>query len=511
MLFLLSCQEPASPDGTAAPADTALGADSGNPPDTAADSGDSGEVVDATDVIVVGSGPAGVAAALAAEAGGANVILFERDESAGSGLRLGGLAFGVNTPWQAAAGVEDSVEAAAAEWAEITGVSGASEGPQRFFAESSATLEWLAGRGAEIGSPLITAGGGSVARIHPLLWPPTPEPFDTVMAGFSGEVRLGVQVWAPLLEYGSVVGVRWRDEATGAEGSTSAKAVVLATGGFLRDLDVVAALRPDLAVRDPLFETNPSSSGGGLPFLTAALAGAFQPEEMGAYLHSVQDPREAAGEPLIFGSNGPFILVGADGRRFTRDDTLTDLGPMLDAPEGDIWLIASGIGATGGTFSTPGYNAAQGQGMVRLTGSEVVALGSEEVFEADSLEDLAALTGLGAGLVDEVDEFGARAAAGATDPFGRVLDPTDALTDPPWLALHLHPGLAKNFGGAATDVDGHVLGTSGAVIPGLYAAGEVAGMIVGGGSGTGFSGSVGACYQGGLVAGATAAAEAAIR
>lgn len=74
-----------------------------------------------------------------------------------------------------------------------------------------------------------------------------------------------------------------------------------------------------------------------------------------------------------------------------------------------------------------------------------------------------------------------------------------------WFAVRLSPGLAKNFGGVATDVDGHVLDELGRPIPGLYAAGEVAGMVLEGGGGAGFAGSMNACYWGGRVAGASAA------
>jgi uncharacterized protein len=69
----------------------------------------------------------------------------------------------------------------------------------------------------------------------------------------------------------------------------------------------------------------------------------------------------------------------------------------------------------------------------------------------------------------------------------------------------LRPSLAKNFGGALTDIDAHVLDTDGVPIPGLYAAGELVGMVSGGGAGTGFPGSVGGCYDGGRRAGKHAA------
>ncbi|GDX83465.1 flavocytochrome c [Deltaproteobacteria bacterium] len=496
--LLLACDPPDS-------ADPSTGRDT-------SDTSESAAVDTTTDVIIVGSGPAGVAAALSATEAGAEVILFERDEIPGIGVRLAGLALGVNTSWQAAEGIEDSVALAASEWPMITGEPGDEPGVQGFLTESADTITWLVGHGAQVGDLMLAVGEGTVPRLHMLVWPDAPTPYEILMTDFSGEVRAGVEVTEPLFVDGALAGVRWRNVLTGEEGATGAAAVVLASGGFLRDLDAVSAVRPDLTAREPLFETNLGSFGSTLPFLTQVGAGRSTPEAIGAYLHAIQDPREPEGEALLLQLGSPYILVGADGRRFTSDTNLGDFGPILDAPEGDLWLIAAGSGAAAAGFSAPAYNWSGNTGEPEsLSIDDVAGLGSEDVFVADTLEELAALTGLGTGLVEEVDEFDARAAAGASDPFGRILSVNDVLSSPPWVAVNVHPGLAKNFGGVATDVSGHVLDADGAVIPGLYAAGEVAGMILAGGSGTGFSGSVGACYQGGRAAGTTAAAEAALR
>lgn len=464
------------------------------------------------DVIVVGSGPAGVAAAWAAAESGAEVILFERDDFAGFGLLLGGMAFAVNSQWQKDAHVDDSVELAQAEWASFTGESGTHPGVTQFLEQSADTMDWLVGHGVNIEGLSQAQGEGSKPRLHVFAWSLESSPFQVLIEGFPGQVRLQMEVTEPLLLNGEVVGVRWHNLATGAVGATGAASVVLATGGFLRDLDAVAAERPDLAARDPLFETNLNSVGSTLPFLEQVGAGRTAPGEIGAYLHSIQDPRQPDGEALIAGLSGSYILVGADGRRFTNDSHLGSYGPVVEAPEGDLWLITAGFPAESASFAAPAYNwPLELTEPESLTAEEVVAFGSDELFMADTLEDLAAITGLGPELIDEISEFAARIAAGGDDPFGRIFHSTDALAEPPWMALRVHPGLAKNFGGVATDLNGRVLDAEGAVILGLYAAGEVAGMIIGGGSGTGFSGSVGACYQGGRMAGTTAADEAAVR
>lgn len=477
------------------------------PGDSDGSQGDSGPP-ESWDVVVVGTGPAGIAAAWAAsEAGAESVLMLDRAQEPATGLTYAGLAYGAVTRWQAEAGVADSIELAALEWEQTTGASAESGGARQFIEESAAVLEWLETHHVPLRGP-VSSGDGSVPRLHELAFEPGDDRFALVMDGFEGEVRVDAEVVAPLVDEGRVVGVRWVDTITGIEAEIGARSVVLASGGFLRDLDAVGAVRPDLVEREPVFETNLNSVGSTLPFLEQVGAGREQPEQIGTYFHSVADPRLAGGsEALIVVNAASFVLVGSDGRRFTADSGLAEFDVVAAAPPGPIWLIAAGGMAEDVRLSPPAYNWASISVPEAYTPAEVQAWGSADIVMADSLAALAVDTGLGDTLVTEVELFNDLANAGTTDVYGRELHPSDALNGPPWLALRLRPGLAKNFGGVATDLDGRVLDADGEPVPGLYAAGEVAGMVTGGGSGTGFSGSGGACFAGGRRAGTRAVTD----
>lgn len=498
LAWLLACASTPDPGGE--PVDTA-------PPDSADtdDTGDSALPAESVGVVVVGSGPAGLAAAWGAvEAGEASVLVLERAHVPATGLIYTGLLYGAATRWHTEAGVSDSVELAAADWEAFTGASAApGTGARQFIEESAEVLEWLMLHHIPLGG-LVSSSEGSVPRLVDVDFEDTDDRLALFMTDFPGELRADAEVTAPLIEDGRVVGVRWTDTLTGAEAEVRADAVVLAAGGFLRDLDAVGELRPDLVARGPVFETNLNSVGSTLPFLAQAGAGWEQPEQIGTYFHSVLDPRLPGAEALIVSSGGGFVLLGSDGRRFVADDALAAFDVLAAAPEGDVWLVTGGQRAEELRLGPPGYNWAVANVPEAYTVAEVQAWGSTDVLSEDTLDGLATATGLGPALVDEIVTFNERAAGGGVDPFGRDLGLEDIVSGPPWVALRLRPGLAKNFGGVATDLDGRVLDADGVVIPGLYAAGEVAGMVTGGGSGTGFSGSGGACYAGGRRAGRTA-------
>ncbi len=339
MWLLLACDpEPAAvrSDSSEVPSDSS----------EAVDSAETASVEETVDVVVVGTGPAGVAAALAAEDEGATVVMFERATEPGQGLRLAGTATAVDTPWQRELGIEDSVELASSEWFGITGEPGDLPGVMAYLEQSSNTLVWLEQHGFSIGAPKGLTDEGSVPRAHVIMWAPELPPFTAIMSGRAAEVRVGVEVTGPLMKDGLVTGVTWRDLLTGQVGATGAGAVVLATGGFLRDLDAVSAVRPELAAADPVFESSPTATGNGLPFLAAIGAARYKPEQIAAYLHSIQDPLREEGEALSLFGITRFILVGADGLRFMESAGLSAFEPALEAPDGGAWLIGGGRGAS---------------------------------------------------------------------------------------------------------------------------------------------------------------------
>src|SRR5439155_27389286 len=106
---------------------------------------------------------------------------------------------------------------------------------------------------------------------------------------------------------------------------------------------------------------------------------------------------------------------------------------------------------------------------------------SSDVYKADSFAGLAALTGVDeSGLVTTMREHNRRIADGELiDPFGRELAELPPVLEPPFYALRYYPAARKNLGGVRTDLDCRVLDNSDNAIPGLYAAGELAGMAGG--------------------------------
>lgn len=462
------------------------------------------------DVVVVGSGPAGAAAVLAAAERGASVVVFEREASLGAGVRLAGLAYGVLTPWQEAAGMEDSLASAQEEWTVLTGVEGTRESVTAYLSASSDVLVWLSERGVDIHGPSKAAGEGSVARIHELRWPGEGTPYEQLLGDTAYTPRTGIEVTGPVLQDGAVVGVRWRDVATGETGATGAKGgVVLATGGFLRNREAVAELRPDLDALDPIFETLKSSNGGGLPFFEAIGAGREEPGDIGAYVHSVPDPREPETEAMILMSTPPYVMVGADGQRFTAGGGFGSLEVIDVLPPGGAWLVAGVDHADSMVFSPPAYNWTTADGGPELFSLPALqALGSEDLFIDADLATAAVVAGVDPAVAQVIDDYNDLAATSQTDEFGVPLDPSDQLLGSAWVLVHFRPSLAKNFGGVLTDLSSRVLTPDGSPIDGVWAAGECVGMIPGGGSGRGFSGSASALYYGGRLAGAGAAERA---
>jgi succinate dehydrogenase/fumarate reductase flavoprotein subunit len=511
-LALAACRPPPGGAGPGAPArpgpDTAPPADSGPAPDTADTADTAAPPGPTADVWIIGAGPAGLTAAADAHAAGLRVGVLERWDAPGGSSHPGSQILFAGTSTQAAAGIADSPAALLAHWPALTdGGDAASPWVQRFAAEATPRVhDWLLTLGLRFRSPPSADALDPSPRLHRLesTGPTLPErllallPADTVHTGWT--------VTALHAEAGRVAGAWAVPTATPGAAPTlfAAPAVVLATGGFARDLPRVLAARPDLPA-GPLLFGNPRNADGSGHALAEALGAAFaNPGAIGLYAHGVPaaaGSREERTSPQL----GALPWVNAEGQRFVDETEHNSLrvGALRAAQPGGgaVWLVADADTAPTLRFTAPGDPTAPA-----LDADALLAAGVGH--RADTLPALAAAAGLPADALDATLRTWNASAGGATDPFRPPGSPGAPVRTPPFTALPLGITLSKSFGGLAVDPDGRVLGPAGAPIPGLYAAGELTGMAGGTLVGArGFNGSLSAGLLSARVAAATLAAD----
>lgn len=218
-----------------------------------------------------------------------------------------------------------------------------------------------------------------------------------------------------------------------------ADSVIVATGGFAGELERV---REAHGGSGPLLRGAPlTADGGGADMVVAAGGHRAQPDRVLFYGHGVPSPDDPSHALMIVAAPGGVWLDGAGAPippRTPRGEG-GDLGPT-----GTGWLLLDKAGLLGLMLADP----------MGTQPVESVALVARAGWGARSNEDLSMRTGL----------------------------PLTALAgrDCPCAALPLRPTSSKSLTGVVTDERGRVLSHAGVPVPGLFAAGEVAGF--GGGS-----------------------------
>lgn len=464
------------------------------------------------DVVIVGGGPAGLAAAADALEAGASVMLIEQKAQLGGSLRYGVSLFMFSgTAHQVAAGVEDSPTQLLSEWEGFTG--GDPTDPWVMaFAERNVedVYDWLIGRGVTFGAAMSwDESGGDTPRLHrlsvsgvdlaSLLAEGLPDEDLLMSTAAIGLVRDGD---------GRYSGVVVRDDNDQVMGWVEGGALVVATGGFLRDLERVYWAAPELDGGTAAFASGNHADGNGHDLLEAAGAAWDNPGAVGVYAHGIPDP-ESPGEELSFSPIKKTLYVNRSGARFTNEVQYNSFftGQDLVAQDGQLaWAV----------MDAKIYEEVAVSDPMRLptedgtAADEDALLAGGVLYTADTLEELAEDIGVNVStLTAEVGAYNAAAGLGTVDPWRGVPVDTPPLETAPYYALKVVPALAKAFGGIDVDLNGRVLDGDGGPIPGLYAAGELTGMAGGSLVGdTGFTGSLSAVILSGRIAGAAAAAEA---
>ena len=431
------------------------------------------------DVVVIGGGFAGLAAAIEAQNNGASVTVVEKMKAAGgnSAISDGGIA-AAGTPAQRAAGIVDSPDLMYEDMLRA-GLGLNYPALVREIADRSVeTYQWSADY---LGVPYLDRidqfGGHSVPRCYTANGVTGSTIIRHELAKLSElgvEVRLQTQFKGFVLdEAGCIAGIRvrqgydFKDSRAGTDGSIRARrAVVLATGGF--GADVTFRSMQDPRLTQEIDTTN-------VAFARAeALIEALRIGALPVHLSHIQLGPWGSPDERGYG----------DGPRFA-DYILFQYGLIVSPVTsgrivnelGDRKTVADAILGTG----HPCIGIADERAVTQSGWSIERALSKGVVKTFDSLSDLASHYGLDdVALSSTVEKFNSCVERGHDDEFGKpIIENAGRLENPPYYAMRLWPKVHHTMGGVGIDVNARVLDLEGHPIPRLFAAGEVAGGVHG--------------------------------
>lgn len=413
------------------------------------------------DIVIIGSGGAGLTAAIASTEEGANVIVLEKMALIGGNTKYatGGLN-AAETVSQDALGIEDSVDL----YFEDTMNGGHNlNNPDlvRVLAENSAAnVEWLIGIGADL-TDVGRLGGASVNRAHrPTGGAPVGghlvEVLNAKAVDLGVDIRMNSEVLEILTEEGAVSGVL----VSGPEGeyTIGAKAVIVASGGFSANNELVASFAPDL---EGFGTTNHPGATGDVINFTEGLGVSFVDMEQ-IQIHPTVMPSNNYMITEAVRGNGA-ILVNREAVRFIDEIQTRDVvsAAELEQTGQSVFLF---------------FDQSVRESLSAIDGYYEKGF----LLEGETIEDIAALIGVDAEiLAATVAEYNSFVADGTDADFGRSNMPRE-LAQGPYYAVEVAPAVHHTMGGLEINTNGEVLNENGEVIPGLYAAGEVTGGVHGG-------------------------------
>ena len=462
------------------------------------------------DVVVVGAGGAGMTAAITAAAEGKSVVILESQSMVGGnsvratgGMNAGKTVYQDENEFGESAGVEKTLKTAAEKYADNETITALAKtvseqwaayqaNPTGYFdsvelmeldtmiggkgindpelvetlcANSADAIDWLDEHGITLHN-VSSFGGASVKRIHR----PVNAEGKTVSVGSYMIPRLqencekaGVKMMLDTTATeiltdanGAAVGVK----ATGASGETvtvNAKAVVLATGGFGANLDMVVKYKPELK---GFMTTNaPGIQGQGIEMAEAIGAATVDMDQI--QIHPTVEANTAA--LITEGLRGDgAILINEEGQRFIDEVGTRDVVSAAEiAQTGSYsWLVVDQAMADASSVI---------QGYIKK-GYTVTGATYEELGKAMGVDASA--------FAETMEKWNGYVEAKNDPDFGRTSF-ANPLNTAPYYAVKVTAGVHHTMGGLKINANTEVLNEKGEVIPGLFAAGEVTGGVHG--------------------------------
>jgi fumarate reductase flavoprotein subunit len=417
---------------------------------------------DKYDIVIIGGGGAGMTAALEAKAKGMNPVIFEKMPVAGGNtVKASSGANASETKFQKEQGIKDSNDLFYKETLE--GGKGTNDKDLlRYFVDNSASaIDWLDSKGIKLNNLTIT-GGMSVKRTH------RPEDGSAVgqylAEGLVKNVQaqeiplfVNVEVKEITQKDGKVNGVKIlinkKDEKT-----IEAKAVIVATGGYGANMDIISKYRPDLK---GLVTTNqPGTTGDGITMIEKLGGTTVDMDQIQVHPTVQQEKSYLIGE-AVRGEGA--LLVTSKGKRFVNEmttrDAVTDAINLL--PEKSAYLVFD----SGVKSRVKAIDQYEKMGFV-VKGDSIEALAKNMNVPQDNLKTT-------------LDTWNNAVKNKNDAEFGRKTGMDKDLSGAPFYAIKIAPGIHYSMGGVKINDKTEVLNKDGKAIPGLFAAGEVTGGLHG--------------------------------
>ena len=462
------------------------------------------------DIVIVGAGGAGMTAAITAAEEGKNVVILESQPMVGGnsvratgGMNAGKTVYQDENEFGESAGVEKTLKSAADNYADNETITALAKTVSEQWAEyqanptgyfdsvelmeldtmvggkgindpelvetlcsnSADAIDWLDEHGITLHN-VSSFGGASVKRIH------RPVDADGKVVSVGSYMipllqenceKAGVQILLNTTANeiltdanGAAVGVK----ATGASGETvtvNAKAVVLTTGGFGANLDMVTEYKPELK---GFMTTNAAGAQGqGIEMATAIGAGTVDMDQI--QIHPTVEANTAA--LITEGLRGDgAVLINAEGKRFIDEVGTRDVVSAAEiAQTGSYsWLVVDQAMVDASSVI---------QGYIKK-GYTVTGETYEELGKAMGVDEAA--------FAETMNNWNSYVDAKNDPDFGRTSF-ANKLDTAPYYAIKVTAGVHHTMGGLTINTNTEVLKEDGTVIPGLFAAGEVTGGVHG--------------------------------
>lgn len=414
------------------------------------------------DVVVVGAGGAGMSAAVEVAQGGKSVVIVDKMPIIGGNTnRATGGINAAETPYQEAQGVKDSKQTFYDDTMKGGNDKNDPDLLRTLVDNAPVAVEWLNEMGAGL-KRVTLSGGATNPRIHtPEDGSPVGPVVVKVLSKKLEELKVDIMLETKAEKIVEKDGVVTGIEATDKNGNPftiTAKAVVLATGGFGANSEMVQKYRPNLKG----FSTTNHQGATGDGIIMAQEVGADLTDIGEIQIHPTTDPE--SGYLFTEGLRGDgAILVNAEGKRFTDELLTRDVvsANILKQAEGFAYLITNEEmredNASLAGYIEDGY----------ATKSETIAKLAEALkMDAKNLENT-------------MSTYAKAVKAGKDKEFGRE-HLTQTLEKGPYYAIKVTPGIHHTMGGVKIDTKAHIISTKGQPIKGLYAAGEITGGVHGG-------------------------------